>query len=360
MRVAITIQHPAHVHFYRHAITHLEALGHEVFVFTRDRPMAIALLNAFDIDYEILTGRFDSKVEMVVNQFRYELNLVRKLRAIDPDVVTGIGGLAMSHAGTLTDTETVLFTDTEHATLSNSLAFPFADRICTPDCYFDDIGPKQRRYPGYHELAYLHPDRFEPDRRVLTDIGLDPDERFVVLRLLDWKAAHDIGDSGFAAVDSVVDALEATGATVFITAEGDLPESVADRQLPVDPQQVHHLLAYADLFIGESATMAAESAVLGTPGIYVSTIRLGYTAELEDRYGLLHNFDGPNRESEAIRAGVSILDDYDQELWDRRRQRLLSEKIDTTTFLLDQLMNTNSGHGISKAAQSIQPASQSN
>lgn len=302
--------------------------------------MAISLLDAYGIDYGILTGRFDSKVDMVVNQLRYELNLLRKVRQLDPDVITGIGGLAMSHAAALTDTEAILFTDTEHATLSNSLAFPFADRICTPDCYEDDIGPKQYRYPGYHELAYLHPDRFEPDPSVLTDIGIDPDDRFVVLRLLDWKAAHDIGDSGFGDVESVVDALEDTGATVFITAEGDIPDAVAHCQLPVAPEKVHHLLAYADLFIGESATMAAESAVLGTPGLYVSTIRLGYTAELEDRYDLLGNFDGPNRQSEAIAAGVSILDDYDQALWDRRRRRLLDDKIDTTTVILEQLAGT--------------------
>jgi predicted glycosyltransferase len=340
MKVVITIQHPAHVHFYRNAIEYLQATGHEVHVFTRDRPMALTLLDRYGIDYEVLTHRFDSRLKMALGQLKYERNLLKRVREIDPDVITAIGGLAIAHVSRLVDAESILFTDTEHATLTNSLAFPFADTICTPDCYEDNIGPKQHRYPGYHELAYLHPDRFEPDPSVLTDIGLDPDERFVVLRLLDWKAAHDIGDSGFNDIESVVDALEDTGAKVFITAEGDIPESVARCQLPVAPEQVHHLLAYADLFIGESATMAAESAVLGTPGIYVSTIRLGYTAELEDRYDLLANFDGPNRQSEAIEAGISILDEYDQALWDRRRQRMLADKIDTTTVILEQLVGT--------------------
>lgn len=337
MKLVITIQHPAHVHFYRHTIAQLNSRGHDIIVFTRDRPMALALLEAYGIEYEVLTGRFDSPAEMVINQLRYEINLVRKLRRLDPDCVTGIGGLAMSHAGALTDTESVLFTDTEHATLSNTLAFPAADRIYTPDCYEDDIGPKQHRYAGYHELAYLHPTRFEPDPRVLKANGLDPDERFVVLRLLEWKAAHDIGDSGFSNVERVVDALEATGVRVFITAEGDVPEAVEHCHLPVSPQAVHHLLAYADLFIGESATMAAESAVLGTPAMYVSTIRLGYISEMEDRYGLVHTYDGPDRQSEAIREAVSILEGYDHEQWGRRRDRLLTEKIDTTRFILRQL-----------------------
>lgn len=337
MRIVVTIQHPAHVHFYRNAIAELEADGHEVHVFTRDREMAIRLLDSYGIEYEILTGRFDSAVDMLVGQLKYEVNLLRAVRRLDPDVVTAIGGLAIAHVSKLSNVESVLFTDTEHATLTNTLAFPFADRICTPDCYEDDIGPKQIRYPGYHELAYLHPNRFEPDPSVLLDVGIDPDDRFVILRLVDWKAAHDVGDSGFTDVVGVVDALEETGVEVFITAEGDIPAAVERCQMPVEPHQIHHLLAYADLFIGESATMAAESAVLGTPGIYVSTIRLGYTTELEEKYELLHNFSEPTRQSDAVTAGISILDDYDQELWDHRREWMLTDKIDTTEFIVDQL-----------------------
>ena len=340
MKVVITIQHPAHVHFYRHAIEHLQASGHEVHVFARDRPMALTLLDRYGIDYEVLTHKFDSRLKMALGQLRYERNLLKRVREIDPDVITAIGGLAIAHVSRLVDARSVLFTDTEHATLTNSLAFPFADTICTPDCYEDDLGPKQLRYPGYHELAYLHPDRFDPDPTVLSDIGIDPTDRFVILRLVDWNAAHDVGDSGFSDIESVVTALEATGVSVYITAEGGVPDSVERCQLPVAPHKIHHLMYYADLFIGEGATMATESAVLGTPGLFVSTLRLGYTAELADRYGLLANFDGSNRQSEAIEAGVSILDEYDQTLWDQRRQRMLADKIDTTTVILEQLVGT--------------------
>lgn len=339
MRTIITIQHPAHVHFFRNAIEELRSDGHEVHVFTRDRPMALTLLDTYGIDYEILTGRFDSKTKMVLGQLRYEVNLFKKVRRLEPDVVTAIGGLAIAHVSKVTDARSVLFTDTEHARLSNMLAFPFADRICTPDCYEDDVGSKQVRYPGYHELAYLHPRRFEPDPSIRSEVGLDPDERFVILRVVDWKAVHDMGASGFADVASVVESLEETGVRVFITAEGDLPEAVSGYQIPVEPHRIHHLMYYADLFIGESPTMATESAVLGTPAMYVSTLRLGYTNELEQRYGLVQNYSGPNRQSEAVNGALGILEDYDQSMWDRRRERMLEDKIDTTGFVLDQITN---------------------
>lgn len=337
MRYVITIQHPAHVHFFRETIARLEATNHDVHVFTRNRPMAVSLLDSYDIDHEVLSCRFDSRAKMVVGQFRFEVELIRRVRRLNPDVLAAIGGLGIAHASILSDVRTIIFTDTEHATVTNALAFPFADRICTPDCYETDIGSKQHRYPGYHELAYLHPNRFDPDPTLLSGIGLDPNDRFVILRLVDWNAVHDVGGGGFTDLGSVVEALEATGVEVFITAEGDIPDAVERCRLPVDPDRIHHLLYYADLFIGEGATMAAESAVLGTPALFVSTIRLGYTAELEDTYGLVRNYAGPNRQAEAITAGIAMLDEYDQRAWDRRRARLLADKIDTTAFVLEQL-----------------------
>ncbi len=339
MRVFFTVQHPAHVHFFRNTIEKLQADGHATHVFVRERPMAIVLLEHYGIDYEVLAGQFDSNAKMLFGQLKYEINLFRKVRRLDPDVIATIGEPAVAHASKLFDVESLIFTDTEHATLTNTFAFPFADRIYTPECYEDDAGPKQIRYPGYHELAYLHPNRFEPDPSVLSEVGLDPEDRFVILRLVDWNAVHDIGDSGFTDVASVVESLEETGVRVFITAEGELPEAVERHQVPVEPHRIHHLMYYADLFIGESATMATESAVLGTPGIFVATGHLGYTTELEEKYELLYNFPGPKRQTQGIKKGISILENYDQNLWDRRRERMLDDKIDMTEFIISEILS---------------------
>ncbi len=46
-------------------------------------------------------------------------------------------------------------------------------------------------YPGYHELAYLHPRRFTPDRGVLAEAGISEGERYFVLRFNAFKAHHD-------------------------------------------------------------------------------------------------------------------------------------------------------------------------
>ncbi len=84
----------------------------------------------------------------------------RVVRSERPTVLVGVGGTFIAPVGWLTGTPVVLFTDTEHARAANALAFPFADAICTPACYEDQVGDKHLSYVGYQELAELHPQPF--------------------------------------------------------------------------------------------------------------------------------------------------------------------------------------------------------
>lgn len=337
MKAIITIQHPAHVHFFKYAIRELEGAGHEVHVVARDKEIAVDLLERYDIDHTVLSGAAHSLPELAAVQARYEWRLYRYARRVDPDVITGIGGVAASHVARVLDAKSIIFTDTEHATLINTLAHPFADVVCTPTCYHDEIGDQQVRYPGYHELAYLHPDRFTPDPSVLESIGVDPDETLAVVRLNGWDSSHDIGATGLDDSHEVVRRLEDAGARVLITSEIPLPAELERCQVTVPPHQIHHVLSDANLFIGEGATMAAECAVLGTPAVYVNSLTMGYTDELESEYGLLYNFPEDGSQDAALERAISILEAPDDGRWAARRERLLKDKVDTTDVILQFL-----------------------
>ena len=82
--------------------------------------------------------------------------------------------------------------------------------------------------------------------------------------------------------------------------------------------------------------MAAESAVLGTPSIFVSSSRRGYTDELEEKYGLVHTFSGENQQELALKKAIEILTDKDsKKKWSKKREKMLKEKIDVARFLAD-------------------------
>jgi len=54
MRIVITIQHPAHVHFFKNVIRLLEQDGHQVEVFARAKDLVAYLLEIYDIEYTML------------------------------------------------------------------------------------------------------------------------------------------------------------------------------------------------------------------------------------------------------------------------------------------------------------------
>lgn len=332
-RIVCTIQHPAHVHFFRNAITELRGRGYDIHVFAREKDVACELLERYGIAHQRLAGPVNTPLDLFAVQARYEYEILRRVRRLQPAAVLGIGEPAVAHASAIGDSQGILFTDTEHAALQNAVSLPFADRVYTPGAFWDDYGGHHRRYPGYHELAYLHPNWFTPEPAAPR--GLEPaDGPLVVLRLVSWNAAHDVGRTGVAGLERVIAGLERFGATVRITAEGELPPALAARRVDVPAHRMHDLLARAELFLGESATMAIESCLLGTPALYVSDLRAGVLEELERRYRLLRWLSNDAHPGEIV-ANARALLETSESTWAKRRRRVLAEKIDTTAFVVD-------------------------
>jgi predicted glycosyltransferase len=198
-----------------------------------------------------------------------------------------------------------------------------------------DIEKKQIRYPGYHELAYLHPKWFKPDRDVLGETGIG-DKNFFILRFVSWQASHDIKQKGVShkMKMELIETLTKYG-QVFITSEAQLPSELESYRLPLGPEKLHHLMAFATMVIGEGATVASEAAMLGVPAFYITKPGggLGYTNELEEKYGLIFNFDVQQCDS-ALQKIKDLLKKPDlKEKWLVKRDKMLNEKIDVTEFI---------------------------
>ncbi|WP_290818079.1 DUF354 domain-containing protein [Halovivax sp.] len=339
MRIVVTIQHPAHVHFYRHAIDQLEADGHDVFVFARENDVAVPLLEAYDIPHEVLAGPQRSLAGLARVQLTYELRLLGRARRIDPDVMTAIGGVAVSHVAPLVGARSVVFVDNEGIT-SHRLMAPFADAIATPRNFEDDFGDAHVRYDGFQELAYLHPDRFDPSPDRLREFGVDPDERYFFCRFKTWDALHDVGEGGLS-IDGKRElvSLLADRGSVYISSSDELPPDLERYRSPVPPTAAHDLLYYADCYVGDSATMATEAALLGTPAVRVQSFAgdgdMSNFRLLEEEYGLLRSTAD---EREAIDLVEELASDPTAtDRWADRRQRLTAEKVDVTSYVVELL-----------------------
>jgi predicted glycosyltransferase len=329
----IDILHPAHVHFFRNFHAEMTDRGHEVIITARDKDRSTELLQAYDLPYREISqqkGGYGLAVEMGQRTAR----LMRVMRAVRPDVMTGIMGPSIAVAGRLLGVPAVVFYDTEFAVQTNRVVFPLAHSVCTPDCYQAKVRGRHRQYRGYHELAYLHPNRFQPDPGRLAGFGVAPDEPYSLVRFVSWQAVHDRRELGLTAQQKrqLVEVLERRG-RVLVSSEARLSGDLAELQARGPVADIHHLIAHAQLVVGESATMSSEAAVLGVPAVFIATTGRGYTDDEERRYGLVRHYT--DSEYDLAVSGIEELLGTPRPVWQAARQRLLDEKIDVTGWMVD-------------------------
>lgn len=337
MKILVDMGHPAHVHFFKNFIREMKERGHEFVVTVRDKDVSLQLLEAYGIDHIVVGKMGSGKLGLIKEWLDRDRKILSIAKSFRPQILLGIHNPSVAHVARLIGAKSITFTDTEHPRLANLLTFPFTDVICTPACFKNNLGKKQVRYNGYHELAYLHPDYFTPDSSVLNEIGLKAKDKYIVVRFVSWGAAHDIGKKGLDMVfkKRLINELE-KHCKVFVSSEVPLPVEFAQYEIKLPPERMHDLLNYATLYIGEGGTMASESAVLGTPAIYINTLRLGYLEEQERQYGLVGVYSNPDlAESGLVGRAIYILGiPKSKEVWAKKRAQLLQDKIDVTKFIV--------------------------
>jgi len=337
MKIIIEMGHPAHVHHFKNMIWSLQEKGHQVQIVTTDKDVTLSLLNAYGFSYDILgKNRGANLLSKAFLYFRSILPILKIAVHFRPDIFISRCSPSIGVVSKILRKPHICFSDTEHASLTYAVALPVTDVICTPSCFKKDLGKKQVRYNGYHELAYLHPSYFKPDPSVLQEAGLSENDRFIIVRFVSWGAVHDFGQHGFdlATKRKLVDEISKYG-RVLITSESPLPEEFEKYRITIPPEKIHDLLYYATLYIGEGGTMATEAAILGTPSIYMASFwdTMGNFIELEERFGLIRCFKEADK---AIQKALELLQQSDlKRQWDKKCERLLQEKIDVTKFMVD-------------------------
>ncbi len=335
MKILVEITHPAHIHFFRNAIGEWKSHGHTVAVTARDKEMTLELLKLYGIEHTVLSSIGKGKLSLFYELVERDFKLWRFCREFRPDVLTAVGGVFAAHVGRLIRKPVVVWDDTEHAGISHKMTFPFATSIQTPDCYTKKLGAKQVSYPGCHELAYLHPSRFTPDADIVKSLGIEPDEKYCLIRFVSWQAHHDVGQKGFDKNAKVkfVERIAEYGRPL-ITSESELPAELEKYRLKVPVHQIHHIMAFADLCITEGATMASESALLGVPVIYINTLTAGTIKEFE-KYELMKRITDTD---EALEYAVVLLENADTAQNSKKSlAEFLENRIDVTKYIAETI-----------------------
>lgn len=332
--------HPAHFHLFKHSIAEMKKAGHRVHIIGRQKDCLPGLLDRTGWDYHLVRRPRKGLTLLAAEQFQV-LGKILAMAAREPvDLMLGTS-VVIGLASRLTGAASLVFCedDQDVVPLFSQLAYAPAHMVITPRALErEDHGRKHLTYPGYQELAYLHPAIYKPDSSVLDRLGIEPGEPYFIVRLVALRAHHDIGEQGLSHEQArdVVRRLLPHG-RVFLSIEGDVPEDLRPYLLPTSVDRIFDVMSYAQMIVGDSQTMTIEAAILGTPALRCNTFvgRLSVLEELGHRYGLTVGIRPQEfpRLLEQIDAWLSA--ENLKALWRRRRDRLLAESVNLTDWTLD-------------------------
>jgi predicted glycosyltransferase len=299
-KILFYVGHPAHYHNIRNLAARLEKKGFSVLVVAREKDVLFRLLENCPFETILIGGAAGhSRLHKAAHLFNRELQMIAIARKHKPMLMMGTD-MIITHVGKLLGIPSFILNedDAEAVPLFARLAYPMATGIFCPSCC--SVGKytnKKIGYAGYHELAYLHPDYFTPERSRIETLFKD-NKPYYLLRFVDLTAHHDVGKKGIhkELALRIIQLLSEKG-TVYISSERKLEPEFESYRIAIHPQDIHHALYYADLFLGDSQTMTAEAAVLGTSSLRFNDFvgKLAYLDELEHRWQLTFGFT-TNRE----------------------------------------------------------------
>lgn len=360
MRIVVQLSHPAHFHLYKNSIKNWQEHGNNVYVLIKTKDiLEELLLNSKISYYNILpTAHRKNKIGILWDMFVRDWKILCFCRKYKIDLLTG-STPEVAHVSKLLRLNSVNTgeDDADVVPLFGKIAGPFLKCLLVPDvCNVGICEYNAVHYPSYHELAYLHPNHFTADKTIVENYGIDTSKPYFILRFASLNAHHDDGIRGINTeiAQRLIDILSPHG-KIYITSERELEPQFEPYRIRINPLDMHHVMAFASLYIGDSQTMAAEAGVLGTPFVRFNDFvgRIGYLRELEDVYQLgygihatplsddstIRRADGSLQPSgvgalyAAVEALVAMPAEERRALYAERREKMLSEKIDYAKFL---------------------------
>ena len=337
--IIIYLGHPAQYHFIKHTIIQLKRDGFNVVVLIKTKDILETLLKEDDVEFINIQDkvRGNTKKDILLASFKRTWAVYKIARKHKADLLIGTDASIAQAAKLLGKPAiTTLEDDVEIIINLAKLTYPFTTDILVPTpCRVGKWEKKKIGYEGYMKLAYLHPNYFTPQKNIIEKYNISG--KYCLIRLAKLTAHHDKGIKGLniKLVTDIIGTAEKYGYRVYISAEGDIDEALKPYQLRIKHTDIHHVMAFASLLISDSQSMSVEAAMLGLPSLRFSDFsgRISVLEELEKKYNLTFGIK-TSEPDELLKKMTEILSLQDcQKVYQERREKMLSEKIDVTAFL---------------------------
>lgn len=340
MRILVYIGHPAQYLFLREAIRILLRKGHQIKILIKTKDVLEDLLKNDGLVYvNILPNeRGASRLSIAHSLIKRSLKIFPIIIRFRPKLLIGTDA-TIAQLGKLLNIQriTIIEDDYEVIKTLGDLTYPFTRTILCPEvCDVGKWGTKKVGYAGYMKLGYLHPNVFALDEKVLEKYKFP--KHYVIIRLAKLTAHHDFGIKGIsnAFLRKLISVFENKAFQVFISSEGLVEDIFKKYLLRINPNDIHHVLAGSSFLICDSQSMSVEAAMLGTPSIRFSSFagKISVLEELEHKYKLTFGVNPKHPEVLFSKLNELLSQQNLKDNFQFRRNKMISDKIDVTAFLV--------------------------
>lgn len=306
MNVVIDITHPAMVNFFKNATRRLEREENAQVSFTvlpRGKVIPILESECPGVPIAVLGKYRRSLPGKGFDLVRRCALLLLHLRKQDADVLSSFDDLGLGYVSRLLRKPLVTFEDD----IENYFGFrryrSFPTRVVLPS-HLPVKGRNIRKYRGYKELAYLHPNYFTPRRESLKKYGLENGD-FVFIREVS-SGTVDYRHLVMGQLSRICPYLKALGYQIVLSLEEKSLRQLFEQDCtileePVD--DIFSLMHYAALTVSSGDTMARESCLLGTPAVYTGGREMAINSELQ-KMGCFFKAEGEDRVLETVKGVI--------------------------------------------------------
>jgi uncharacterized protein len=340
LKILFYFNHPAHFHLFKESIRIFKSKGNEIIIIIKKKDVLEDLLSKEGWNYYNVfpKERKNSKFAIAMSLIRRNIEVFKIALKQKPTLMIGTS-VEITHIGKILRIPSIMVNEDDAGQIGYwpKISYPFASTILAPSsCDVGKWADKTIFYNGYHELAYLHPNYFAPNINNITE--LSPENKpYYIIRLSKLQAHHDKGKSGItdALAIKIIKKLKTKG-NVFISSERLFGKELEKYRIKIHPSFIIDALTFATIYIGDSQTMAAEAATLGTPSIRFNDFvgKLGYLEELEHKYGLTYGIKTSDADKLLQKIDELLAITNLKVEWQRRRKKMLSDKIDVTAFFV--------------------------
>jgi predicted glycosyltransferase len=322
-RVFFDLNHPADFHFFKHLIIWMRSQDYVIKIVARDKECLHMLLDDAGLNY---TSRGSGK-HTLQGKYLYAvwilLLLLVELIRFRPTIAMSLSSPYLAVLTRILRIACVTFDDTDN----NPRLLPLIKKstyLLSPATYPYKFHKGHFHLPALKELAYLHPTQFQHSH----------EQAGVFLRITRTDSIHHT-DASVLDQHLVIKKMKqlSKSQTIFLSSETGLALGNEKAIHRANPIRIHKNLAQCRVFWGNSATMAAEAAVLGIPAIFISAEKFAYISELES-YGLLYHYHPDDIYSSLEKLNSILSGDPPTSRFKKSREILLGEKMDMTAFMI--------------------------